>query len=110
MLFTQTLASQAEVFWYEEATVDPVDWHGRYYWFVGLHLPPTVVKTAASIALGGGSILGFPSKGLDGHPGGEKTTVARTFRDELNSTSLAGMDDVLRRWLPLVVQERLGVL
>lgn len=109
-LFTQVLQHRSVVFWYEEALADPVDWHGRYYAFVGLNLPSHAVDGAATSATQGGSILGFPSKGLDGHPGGEEQTVTRTFRDELQPESLAFMDDVLRIWLPPVVLNRFGLL
>lgn len=109
-LFTELLAEQSAVFWYDEAVADPVDWHGRYFSFVGVHLPLDEVIEAARIASGGGGILGYPSKGLDTHPGGEEQTETRKFRDELNPTSLAGMDDVLRVWLPPVVLDRLGLL
>lgn len=108
-LFTQLLSDRSAVFWYDEAVDDPYDWHGRYFAFVGLHLPIEEVATAAHTASRGGSIMGFPSKGIDEHPGGKAQSVARTFRDELNNISLSVMDDVLKQWLPPVVLRRFGL-
>lgn len=106
LLFTVFMAERSAVFWYEEATADPVDWHRRYLSFVGVHLPPDEVIEIARTASGGGSILGYPSKGLDTHPGGLEGAITRTFRDELNEVSLEMMDDVLRQWLPPVILAR----
>ena len=41
-LFTQIAPERAEVFWYEDAIADPIEWHGRYYNFVGLRPPPRI--------------------------------------------------------------------
>lgn len=109
LLFTELLANTSAVFWYDDAVADPVDWHDRYYSFVGINMPREVVNTAAREASRGGSILGFHSKGLDKHPGGIKPSVTRSYRDELSRDSLTDMDDVLRLWLPPVVLEILGL-
>lgn len=112
LLFTVFMADRSAVFWYDEAVADPVDWHRRYLAFVGVHVPADEVVGMARSAGGGGSILGYPSKGIDAHPGGvdEAATSARTFRDELSGESLAMMDDVLRQWLPPVILARLDLV
>lgn len=111
LLFTVYMADSSAVFWYDEAVADPVDWHRRYLAFVGIHLQPDQVVEMARRAGGGGSILGYPSKGIDAHPGGVEgaATSTRTFRDELSAESLAMMDDVLRQWLPPVILARLDL-
>lgn len=109
LLFTQIAPDISEVFWYADALADPLEWHGRFYTFVGLQLPDLVVHHAADIATQGGEILGFPSKGLDYHPNGGEQTSTRTFRDELTDESLAMMDDVLRKWLPPIILRRLQI-
>ena len=110
LLFTQLASERSEVFWYEDAVADPIEWHGRYFTFVGLRPPPLVVHHTAAIATQGGSILGFPAKGLDYHPDGEEQAPSRTFRDELNNSSLAIMDDVLRKWLPPIILRRFRLI
>ncbi|CAN0050340.1 unnamed protein product [Ascophyllum nodosum] len=110
VLFTQIMPERSEVFWYEDAVADPIEWHGRYYNFVGLRPPPRVIHHASAIATKGGSILGFPAKGLDYHPDGEEQAPTRTFRDELGAESLAMMDDVLRKWLPPIILRRLRLI
>lgn len=110
LLFTELLANTSEVFWYDDAVVDPVHWHDKFFSFVGINLPQAEVVTAARAASAGGSILGFPSKGLDQYPGGKRfKPVNWWYRDKLSVTSLSTMDDVLRVWLPPSVLEMLGV-
>lgn len=102
-LFTQLLADQSQVFWMEDMLRDPVDFHGRLAYFLGLRLPVSVimemVQTSASQA----------SKGIDRHPGGGPSVAGRTFRDEVGPESLAMMDDVTRSWLPPVLLQRFGI-
>ena len=100
LLFTELLADQSLVLYYEDAVTDPLDWHIKYLDFVGVRLPPEQVNEAARVASGGGSILGFHSKGFDEHPGAKIQDDTRSFRDELSNSSLSFMDDVLRTWLP----------
>lgn len=109
LLFAEKLADRSEVFWYNDAVDNPVDWHTRYLSFVGIRLPRDEVTGAALVAGEVGGILGFPSKGLDKYLGGEEQVAARSYRDELSQASLAGMDDVLRVWLPPAVLEILGL-
>ena len=109
LVFGELLRDRSAMFWYGEALDDPVSWHVDFFEFVGLNMPEEVLKKSADVAMRGGSILGFPSKGLDRHDGGAAAGLTRTFRDELNSTTLANMDDVLRVWLPPAMLEKVGV-
>jgi len=107
--FAELLAADSMIFWYEDALANPVRWHDMFFSLVGLKLPGSVVEKAASAASEGGNIFGFPSKGMDPHPGGKDAQPDRTFRDELNATTLSTADDVLRVWLPPLVLDKLGV-
>ncbi len=108
LLFTEMLADRSELFLLEDLVIDPVDWHGRFFSFVGLHLPFDFIHDTAQAASGGGSTPGYGRK--DEHPGGhESVGSAITFRDELGPESLAMMDDVVRLWLPPVLLQRFGI-
>lgn len=110
LLFADLLAAKSAIFWYDEALADPIGWHESFFSFVGLKLPQDIVRKAAKAASDGGKIFGlFPSKGMDKHQGGADADEGRTFRDEVNSTTLSSIDDVLRVWLPPVVLEKLDV-
>lgn len=112
-LFAELLAAKSGIFWYDETLADPTGFHHTFYSLIGLRLPTSVVAKAASVAasagLERGTLLGFPVKGLDRHEGGEDARKDRTFRDEVNSTTLSSMDDILRVWLPPVVLGQLRV-
>lgn len=109
LLFTELLADQSQVFFFEDLLADPLDWFGRFLHFVGLNLPMEIEFDLANVAGGGGGILGGHSKGVDEHPGGTGHAEDRTFRDELGPESLAMMDDVMRAWLPPILLKRYGV-
>ena len=108
--FTETLGDQSELFWYDDHEADPIDWHRRYFAFIGLTMPASKVVEMAMFASGGdiNSVLDFKAKGIDTHPGGNGS-VARSFRDDLGADSLAMMDDVMRKWVPPVMLNRFGI-
>ena len=111
--FTQILADQSELFWYEDHQDDPFDWHVRYLAFIGLNLPVDETLAIARTASEGdlNDILGYNEKGIDVHPGSPaKRSNYSTFEDELGEESLQMMNDVVRRWLPPVVLRKLGLL
>ena len=109
LLFTKVLADRSELFLFEDMLIDPVDWFGRFFPFVGLKLPVEFVFDMAEIASGGSRMFGYGHKGIDEHPGGHEPGGNRTFRDELGPESLAMMDDVVRLWLPPMLSKRFGV-
>lgn len=109
LVFAELLRDTSTIFWYDEALEDPVFWHVVFFDFVGLKIPDKVLRRAAIVATRGGSIFGFPSKGIDRHDGGAAAARTRSFRDELNSTTLADMDDVLRTWLPKIMLDQVNV-
>ncbi|CAM9100646.1 unnamed protein product [Scytosiphon promiscuus] len=104
VLFTELLGpGKAEVFWYEDSQHDQVAWFHQFFAFVGLSVPDAVVRDTietGSNGGGNGKVLGFPSKGIDPHEGGEAAKADRTYRDEVDEATAAHMDDVLRVWLP----------
>lgn len=109
-LFDILLKNQATSFWYGDALADPKDWHERFLEFVGLNMPADeVVDKAAGIVAEGGPVLGFPSKGIDVHLGGGDAELTRSYKNEVDADTLAGMDDVMRAWLPPVLLEKIGV-
>lgn len=114
LLFGELLAAKSAVFWYDETLADPTGWHSMFFEFVGLEFPNIVVEKAASAAanaaISGGTLYGFPLKGMDKHTGGGDPQKSRTFRDEVSPTTLSRMDDVLRVWLPPVMLATLGVI
>lgn len=109
MLFTTILGDRSALFWFEETLADPVDFHSRFLSFAGLKLPFETVANMARLASGENGLYGAHSKGPDKHIGGVEDVEGRTFRDELNSTSLAMMDDVVRTWMPPVLLQRFGI-
>lgn len=109
LVFAELLRDASIIFWYDEALEDPVFWHVGFFEFVGLRIPDEVLRRAASVATRGGSMFGFPSKGKDRHDGGAAVAPTRSFRDEINSTTLSNMDDILRTWLPTVMLEKVNV-
>ncbi|CAN0243185.1 unnamed protein product, partial [Ectocarpus fasciculatus] len=44
ILFEGLLAGRSELFWYEEAVADPLDWHYRWASLAGLMLPPSWIE------------------------------------------------------------------
>lgn len=106
VLFTELLADQSQVFFFEDLLADPMDWFGRFLHFVGLNLPMDVVL-GISTEKGG---LDGQSKRVNEHLGSPAQEGNRTFRGELGPDSLATMDDVMRAWLPPVLLKRFAVV
>ncbi|CAN0193391.1 unnamed protein product [Scytosiphon promiscuus] len=104
ILFSGIVPDRSEIFWYEDALQDPFDWHHRWMSLAGLFLPrPWVDSIVASAGKGKRSTKFNP------HPGGEKASVSRTWRDEVSPEILDNMDDILRTWLPGVLLARFNV-
>lgn len=101
LLFTMVFADQSKVFFFEEMFLDPVDWYGRFFSFIGLKLP---FEFVFGLSQRTGNMGNFNE-----HPGGHNDRN-RTFTVELNAESLGMMDDVMRIWLPRVLLTRFGVL
>ena len=108
-LFTGILDHQSIEFWFDDAMVDPLQWHIQYFSSVGLQLPFHVVEAASEAAAA--DKLGFSHKDIDVHPGEKprNETVPRRFEDEVSEEMLELADDVLRTWLPPILLERFGV-
>lgn len=102
ILFDGFMSDKVAFFWYDRANEQPLEWHQRWYNFVGLNLPSSVVENAADFAKQKTVVL-------NGHPGGAKATKSRDFRDEVDQALLLRLDDILRIWLPPVLLARLGV-
>ncbi|CAM9117189.1 unnamed protein product, partial [Ectocarpus sp. 13 AM-2016] len=101
IMFEGLLSDRSELFWYEEAVEDRFDWHYRWASFAGLILP-------------GGWIDGMVAANkqltrFNPHPGGEKQSAKRTWRDEVSPGIREEMDSILRKWLPGVLLARFGV-
>lgn len=105
MVYTEMLPqNQTEIFFFEDAISDPVDWHRRFYSFAGLNLPPPMVHRAAEIAQNGRGSSNDTSLASE-----EAALIAnsdRSFRDELKPDTLAYMESVLRIWLPSELLEK----
>lgn len=106
-LFGRMLVNQSTVYWYEDAKANPTRWHQQFLTAAGLHLPRSVAEMA-SATVEAGNFLGFPSKGIDRHEGGN-VNANRSFKEELKSSTLLKLDDVLRMWLPPVLLAKLDV-
>lgn len=107
MVFSELLPqNQTEIFFFEDAISDPVEWHRRFYTFAGINLPPPLVHRAAEIAQNGRGSHNDTSLAL------EQTALTvngdRSFRNELKPDTLAFMDSVLRIWLPNELLEKFG--
>lgn len=53
MLFADTLDNQSILFWYDDATADPVTWHHDWVASAGLHIVATHVEIVTDAALRG---------------------------------------------------------
>lgn len=102
ILFDGLMADRAAFFWYERANTHPVEWHSRWYTFIGLKLPTSTVQVAATYAV-------MMTKNLNGHPGGVEATLDRTYRDEVDPALLEKIDEILRVWLPPALLAKLGM-
>lgn len=107
IVFEDLNRARSIVFSYEEAEEDAVEWHYRWTHLAGLNLPVPWVKHMAALAQGGS--WAFLTQGVNPHPGGEKASSARTWRDEVSPELWDDMDAVVRRWLPHGLVERLGI-
>lgn len=93
------MEDRSTFFWYDEAMDDPLAWHNQWLNSVGLVLPNTVVEAITTAAVQ--HEFGFPTKGVDAHPGAKVATATkRLYKDEVTPETLAFMDATLRRWLP----------
>ncbi len=109
LLFAELLRDTSVTLWYDEALENPVSWHNEFFGFVGLSFPNNVVQIAANASMSGGSIMGFPAKGIDKHEGGAAAALTRSFKDEISPSTLSIMDDILRIWLPPQVLEKIDL-
>lgn len=107
MVFSELLPqNQTEVFYFEDAISDPVDWHRRFYLFAGINLPPPMVHRVAEIAQNGRGSHNDTS--LASEQTAFTANSDRSFRDELKPETLVYMDNVLRIWLPSELLEKFG--
>lgn len=110
ILFSGLLSHQSMEFWYDDAIGDPLGWHYHFLDSVGLQLPPDIVKEASEAAAG--NIFSFHNNMIDPHPGEKArngTGAVRRFEEEVSPEIVKIADDILRVWLPPVLQEKLGV-
>lgn len=107
ILFQGLLANSSEIFWYEDATEDPLDWHFRFTELAGLRLPVPWIKNMTSLRLEGHWV--DRTTGLNPHPGGHEASETRTWRDEVSPDIIPEMNAIVRTWLPPVFLARLGI-
>lgn len=109
ILFAGTLADRSMEVWHSDAMADPLGWHYRWFYEIGLQLPFHVVEATARAAAADDIV--FAHKTVDQHPGEEPMAEegARRFEDEVSPETLELAEAVLRRWLPPVLLERFGV-
>ncbi|CAN0174070.1 unnamed protein product [Scytosiphon promiscuus] len=104
ILFDGILSDKAELFWYDDALENPLDWHYRWMSLAGILLPKsTTERIAASVGT-----RKWATK-VNPHPGGAEASVGRTWKDEVSPGIRADMDAILRTWLPAVLLARLDV-
>lgn len=103
ILFEGLLAKQSSTSWYEDSISDPVGWHFEWTHFAGLQLPATAVENIAQTSIDGA--LHF----IDEHPGGQKASTERTWKNEVSVDVVDGVDEILRAFLPPVLLARWGV-
>lgn len=109
LVFGEIIKAQSSLFWYDDAFGDTEQWHRQFLEFVGLDMPFHVVKQSSNAAQDGGGESGVKMTEINIHVGGQEASPSRSYKDEITAETLAGMDDVLRIWLPPVLLERLGV-
>lgn len=107
-LFEGILSSRSVSFWYNEDIKEPLEWHKRFLYLVGLQLPEAVVQAACNATTGGNTC--FRTIGLDKHPGGEAASSNRSYVDEVRQETLAFMDETLRRWMPPMFRSKLQAI
>ncbi|CAN0301614.1 unnamed protein product, partial [Ectocarpus sp. 6 AP-2014] len=104
ILFEGLLSGRSELFWYEQAVEDPLDWHYRWASLAGLMLPPSwIVGMVAKVVDGPGA------RKFNPHPGGGEISANRTWKNEVSPGIHQEMDSILRTWLPGVLLTRLHV-
>lgn len=111
ILFSGILADQSIELWYDDAMEDPLGWHYHWFYSIGLQLPLHIVEATAKAAAA--DDLGFWHKEIDLHPGEEartEATAVRRFEDEVSPDVLEIADAILRRWLPPVLLEKVGIV
>lgn len=92
------------MFWYEDATVDPVGWHLQWMKFSGVQLPFTIVTNMAQAAVGASWRL------VNEHPGGKQWSANRTWEHEVGVDVVKSANEILRNFLPPVLLARWGVV
>ena len=109
MLFRGSLAHQSMEFWYDDVVSDPLQFHYRWFYLIGLQLPPHVVQATTRAAAA--DHLGFPHKDIDVHPGEKprNDSGVRRFENEVSPELFEMANDVLRVWLPHFLLDRLGI-
>lgn len=109
-LFADIMSDRSTLFWYTDATVNPMEFHYRLLDAVGLQLPAPVVKRTVDAVLG--NHFEFDEKGYDKHPGEHAPNEWKPhkFEDEVSPETLVMADETLRTWLPDVLLTRLGVI
>lgn len=105
--FQGMVPDKAIVFWYDDSLADPLTWHNRWLEFIGLNPPPEVVRAATDAAAA--RDFEFYSKGVDEHIGGNQPSMKRSYAEEVRPDTLAGLEDVMRNWLPPELLERFRV-
>lgn len=93
--------------YFNETLADPHGWHQRWFSYVGLHLPESVVHQAADTAVR--QDFAFTPKGIDTHQGGKNATAKRTYENEISPLVKKQLDDICRLWLPPVLLDKFGV-
>ena len=105
ILFDGQLAYRSEIFWYEDAMRDPLDWHYRWASLAGLTLPAGWINDMEATMIEAQRIHTI----RDPHQGGQPRSSNRTWQDEVSPEIREEMDPILRTWLPPALVARLDV-
>eukprot|EP00752_Nemacystus_decipiens_P006728 g6051.t1 len=113
-LFADAVASPSIVYWYEEVLESTFKWYYNLLYYLGLAMPAAVVEWVLHTVTSKPHEDGFFAAAAGGDDErlvkeGVVLSTNRTFRDDISAESLQAADDILRVWLPPVLQEKLGV-
>ncbi|CAM9204594.1 unnamed protein product [Ectocarpus sp. 13 AM-2016] len=104
ILFDGQLSDKSEIFWYEDAMRDPLDWHYRWASLAGFTLPASWMKdNDATLTEAQQKVRRDP------HPGGQNVSSNRSWEDEVSPEIREEMDSIVRTWLPGVLLARLDI-